>query len=322
MASTKGINRNNPLTLNHKNMTYDNKKLIKYLRNQVKPKPFTCKNVTESLNNMDNPKDIKTLFKTGLAKRSQHFVSTNSTQKLKKKLIEKINKPNFSKHFDNKAEKRKPLAKRKNVPYDIIEKSYKFSPFYGLGEKDTCFVCGLREVRCVPSKESEHAGHILAHKHGGKINMYNIIIICAPCNKHMSSLHMLEYMEKMGFTLTAGYKKLRLHCSSQPFPFVLDHWDALFGEFDFITKEDIKNIDNTLEKRMEERDLTKDNLFKEIIAKHKNKSNYNIIKNGIEKYKNYKLGKLYNDNFTLNNHTVTLNNHTVTEDEEDDDEYY
>ena len=87
--------------------------------------------------------------------------------------------------------------KKKNIPKNlkaIVWKEY-------IGEeigKDYCCCCGYNTI----TQLEFHCGHVVAEKHGGRLQLSNLRPICVLCNLSMGSHNMIDFMESQSHNIS------------------------------------------------------------------------------------------------------------------------
>ena len=58
-----------------------------------------------------------------------------------------------------------------------------------------CFCCKSKRITPFTSYNAFQAGHILSENEGGKIEIGNLLPICASCNRKMGTTHWDDYVK-------------------------------------------------------------------------------------------------------------------------------
>lgn len=65
-----------------------------------------------------------------------------------------------------------------------------WATYNGMEYKALCYCCGIQEV----TRDSWHAGHIIARALGGGVSLLNLRPICPQCNTSMGTAHMHDFV--------------------------------------------------------------------------------------------------------------------------------
>ena len=114
--------------------------------------------------------------------------------------------PHCSAYFSTDVEMRKCINKHTNRWNDTIKKPPKqkippemrfkiWETYVGNYLESLCFCCKSKRITPFTSYNAFQAGHILSENEGGKIEIGNLLPICASCNRKMGTTHWDDYVK-------------------------------------------------------------------------------------------------------------------------------
>ena len=115
--------------------------------------------------------------------------------------------PHCSKTFLTEVGMRRCINKHTNRWNDTIKKPAKqkippemrfkiWETYVGNHLESLCFCCKSKRITPFTSYNAFQAGHILSENEGGKIEIGNLLPICASCNRKMGTTHWDDYVKE------------------------------------------------------------------------------------------------------------------------------
>ena len=115
--------------------------------------------------------------------------------------------PHCSKTFLTEVGMRRCINKHTNRWNDTIKKPPKqkippemrfkiWETYVGNHLESLCFCCKSKRITPFTSYNAFQAGHILSENEGGKIEIGNLLPICASCNRKMGTTHWDDYVKE------------------------------------------------------------------------------------------------------------------------------